>query len=405
MKNRIEFKKCLVIVLVAFVILSAMYVVIESIEYATYRRVYNNSIANIVMAVRKKYPDVEFSEIVDILNSKDAGGKNILLQYGIDLTSESAVLALDDLNHRYLKIGICSFAGSLLLISAIFLYYIHSRNKRLEKLTTLIERINARDYSLDLDSTTEDELSILKSVLYKTTIVLKESAENSKKDKLALKDSLSDISHQLKTPLTSIMISLDNLLEEEKMTEKTRREFLEIIKRETANINFLVQSLLKLSKLDTNTITFTKKTAPVEDLLSAACQNVSLLADLADVCIDIEGDTHASIKCDPTWQIEALSNILKNAVEHSLREGRIVISVEDNKIYTSIAITNKGIPIDAKDLSHIFERFYRGQNANPESVGIGLALAKAIIQKDDGSITVDSSKKKGTTFTIKYYKR
>ena len=141
----------------------------------------------------------------------------------------------------------------------VFLKYNNSKDKKLKEITQYIEEINRKNYKLNIDDNTEDELSILKNEVYKTTIMLKEQAENSLNDKVNLKNSLSDISHQLKTPLTSITIMLDNIIDNPNMDQETRSEFIKDVKREITNINFLVQALLKLSKFDTNTIKFTNK--------------------------------------------------------------------------------------------------------------------------------------------------
>ena len=281
-------------------------------------------------------------------------------------------------------------------------FTITCRRKKILGIIELIERINAKDYSIDIGYSTEDELSILKTELYKTTITLKEAAENSLEDKRRLKSSLSDISHQLKTPLTSIMIALDNLEETENIDEKTRHLFLQTIQKETTKIDFFVKSLLKLSKLDTNTVTFIKTETSIEKLLTKSLENVSLLADLKDVEMEVRGKTSLPITCDFARQIEAITNILKNAIEHSIKKSSIIVTIEENKIYSSLSIKNEGT-IDKTDLPHIFERFYRGKNASPDSVGIGLSLAKTIITKEGGSLEVESNEKNGTTFTIKYY--
>ena len=323
--------------------------------------------------------------------------------YGIDLEDDSIILE----NNRYftvaliLNIVICITLGVTIIF--IYLRYNYKKDKKLKEITKYIEEINSRNYKLDIDDNTEDELSILKNEIYKTTVMLKEIAENSNQDKIKLKDSLSDISHQLKTPLTSITIMLDNILDNSKMEENTRQEFIKHIKREIININFLVNSLLKLSKLDANSIKFIKKQENMSDLINEAIKKVSVLCDLKDVKIEFKNDENIKINCDLKWQAEAITNLLKNAVEHSRNGSIINITVSQNNVYSSIEIQDYGIGIDKKDLPHIFERFYKGKNSNPENIGIGLALAKAIIESGNGSIDVESEVGCGTKFIIKYY--
>ena len=206
-------------------------------------------------------------------------------------------------------------------------------------------------------------------------------AENSKQDKINLKDSLSDISHQLKTPLTSVTVMIDNILENPNMDEKIKTQFIKDIKREIININFLIDSLLKLSKLDANSIHFINKEEPVKEIIEESIKNVEILCDLKNVKINCTGDENIKIICDKKWGIEAITNILKTGIEHSNENSKIDINFEKNKIYTKIEIKDYGIGIDEKDLPHIFERFYKGKNSSSDSVGIGLALSKSIIEK------------------------
>lgn len=234
--------------------------------------------------------------------------------------------------------------------------------------------------------------------------MLRSESDNSLKDKIKLKDSLSDISHQLKTPLTSITIMIDNILESANMDESTRNRFLISIKREIINMNFLVQNLLKLSKFDANVVKFSKREVKLHDIIYSAYDKVNALSDLKNVNVKISGDDSSTLVCDEMWQIEALGNILKNSIEHSCEGGIVEINYTKNKVYSRIVIRDNGSGICEKDLPHIFERFYKGENSSKDSVGIGLALAKSIIEKDNGSISVKSSSKIGTVFSIKYFK-
>lgn len=292
------------------------------------------------------------------------------------------------------------FSICLLLV---FILYNHKKDKKLVEITNYIEQINQGNYSLDIDDNTEDELSILKNEIYKTTIMLKEVAENARNQELSLKNSLEDISHQLKTPLTSIMIMLDNMIDNPKMDKQTREEFIKNCKKEITNIHFLVQSLLKLSKFDANTIQYHNQTVLVKELMQEAVNKVAVLCDLKNVNVQVQGNDTDTIYCDNRWQVEAIANLLKNAVEYSENAGKIEVRYTKNKLYTQIEIKDYGKGIDSSDLPHIFERFYKGLNASKDSVGIGLALAKKIIEKNSGNILVESELGKGTTFVIRYF--
>lgn len=285
----------------------------------------------------------------------------------------------------------------------IFIVYNANKDKKLKKITEYIEEINKKNYKLDIDSNTEDELSILQNEVYKITILLKEQAENSLNDKISLKNSISDISHQLKTPLTSITILLDNIIGNPDMNIDTRNEFISDIRREIININFLVQALLKLSKFDANAVEFTQKEVKISKIIDSAIKNVMPLCDLQKVEIKVEVNENDTMVCDEKWQIEAISNILKNSVEYSNSGDTILVRANKYKLYTQIDIKDNGKGITKEDIPHIFERFYKGKNSSKNSIGIGLALSKTIIDKNGGNIAVESKVGEGTRFVIKYF--
>lgn len=403
MKNKIKLKKSIIISIVVILIWSSIFTLFNLYQYRVYTDNFNNKIDQIVTRIAKDYPDIQKSDVIEILNSKENTNGNILKEYGIDLKKESIVMENDKYSNMFtiLNVGMLILLGLSLLI--VFLKYNKSKDKKLKEITQYIEEINRKNYKLNIDDNTEDELSILKNEIYKTTIMLKEQAENSLNDKVNLKNSLSDISHQLKTPLTSITIMLDNIIDNPNMENQTRNEFIKDIKREITNINFLVQALLKLSKFDTNTIKFTNKEEKVIDILNTAIQNVSVLCDLKDIEIVVTGDIENTINCDIRWQVEAISNILKNSVEYSKDSSKIQIVCNKNKVYSEIRIIDNGKGIDKEDIKHIFERFYKGKSSSRDSVGIGLALAKTIIEQNNGTISVESEIGKGTIFIIKYF--
>ena len=193
--------------------------------------------------------------------------------------------------------------------------------------------------------------------------MLKENAENSIKDKLDLKNSLQDISHQLKTPLTSINIMLDNIIDDPDMDISVRQNFIRNIKREITNISFLVQSILKLSKFESNTISFVRNKTKVKKIIEEVLKNVSNLCDLKDINIEVNNMCKKDIYCDLKWQVEAITNILKNAVEYSNHGDKVLIECEENNIYTQIKIIDYGKGMDKEDIQNIFKRFYKGKNS------------------------------------------
>ena len=404
MKNKIELKKMCITSCVVIIIFLITFSILIYKQYKTYTYNFNQKIAGIIDNVLEKYPDIEKREIVEILNSSDKTNNEILREYGIELDKDSVILENNTDFQKFIIIDISTLILFILILSIIFFKYNHSESKKINEITKYIEEINRGNYKLNIEENTEDELSILKNELYKITIMLKEVAENSQKDKTTLKDSLSDISHQIKTPITSILIMLDNILSDENMPEDIKKDFIKDIKREIVNIKFLVESILKLSKIDSNSIKFIKKEVLIKDIINEAVKNVSMLSELKNIEIIVSGDDSIKTICDLKWQVEAITNILKNCIEHSYENRKIYINYNQNNMYTELKIEDNGTGIDAKDLPHIFERFYKGKNSSSDSVGIGLALSKSIIESNNGYIQVDSKLNKGTTFIIKYLK-
>lgn len=402
MKNKEYLKYYLLQSLIVITIFSLLLVIVNTIEYNQYKRNFNYKINAILEKVEEKYPNLDQNDLVEILNSKETED-NVLKDYGYDIAKDSYVSKNDNYN---LIFGITKF-GILLVafISLIYLFIKHNlkNDKEIDKIIKCIEKINHKNYELDLDELSEDKLSILKQEIYKTTIMLKENAENSLKDKINLKNSLQDISHQLKTPLTSINILLDNIIDDPKMDDETRQRFIKNIKREITNITFLVQSILKLSKFEANTISFIREDVSVKKIVNETIKNVSNLCDLKNINIKVNNKCQNKINCDYKWQVEALTNILKNAVEYSYKDSKILIECDDNNAYTQIKIKDFGKGMDKEDAENIFKRFYKGKDAGKDSIGIGLSLSKAIIEKDNGRVSVESIKDKGTTFIIKYF--
>lgn len=404
MKNKIEFKKAIVISCLTIILISVIFQLVLIYQYKAYTNNFNKKIEMIITNVESQYPGIDTNAIMKIINNETDEKTDIFKEYGINLEKDSIIIKNDKLFIKFSIINLCLIVGLAFIVLIIFIKYNNSKDKKLQEITKYIEEINNKNYKLDIEDNTEDELSILKNEIYKTTVMLKEVAENSVKDKVNLKDSLSDISHQLKTPLTSMSIMVDNIMDNPEMDSKTRNEFIKDIRREIININFLVNSLLKLSKLDSNSVYFINKEVYVEEIILESIKNVSVLCDLKNIDILVDGNKQIKINCDLKWQVEAITNILKNCVEHSKDNSKIEIFYEENNVYTKIEIKDYGVGIDKEDLTHIFERFYKGKNSSNESVGIGLALSKSIIENNNGYIGVESEIRKGSLFIIKYFK-
>lgn len=403
MKNKIELKKYIISTLIVFICLFILFLFLNIYEYKTYTKNFNNKISAIINVIKKDYPKITDKEIIKIINNDTLKTNGFFNKYGIDVNNKSILIKNDRDYHKFLAINLSFLTITVVILLIIYIRYNYKKEKDIKDIIKCIEQINKKNYEIQIDSISEDELSILKNEIYKTTIMLKEAAENSSKDKLNLKKSLEDISHQLKTPLTSILVMLDNIIEDSNMEEKIRNDFIVDIKRNVLNINFLVQSLLKLSKFDANTIHFVKQENDLKTIVEESIKNVSTLCDLRNINIKLNIKENSKIICDDKWQIEALTNIIKNAIEHSKNNSNIIINIKNNNVYSMIEVIDFGEGIAKKDIKHIFERFYRCKNTKTDSIGIGLALAKTIIEEDKGTISVESNKLE-TKFIIKYYK-
>lgn len=403
MKNKIELKKYIISTLIVFICLFVLFLFLNIYEYKTYTKNFNNKISAIINVIKKDYPKITDKEIIKILNNDTLKTNDFFNKYGIDVNNKSILIKNDRDYHKFLVINLSFLTITVVILLIIYIRYNYKKEKDIKDIIKCIEQINKKNYEIQIDSISEDELSILKNEIYKTTIMLKETAENSNKDKLNLKKSLEDISHQLKTPLTSILVMLDNIIEDSNMEEKIRNDFIVDIKRNVLNINFLVQSLLKLSKFDANTVHFVKQENDLKTIVEESIKNVSTLCDLRNINIKLNIKENSKIICDDKWQIEALTNIIKNAIEHSKNNSNIIINIENNNVYSMIEVIDFGEGIAKKDIKHIFERFYKCKNTKTDSIGIGLALAKTIIEEDKGTISVESNKLE-TKFIIKYYK-
>lgn len=402
MENKTTLKKYILISTVCLFACIITVFIISYYEYKVYTKNYNEKIEAVLNHITKEYKNVDEKELIKILNGQEKEYIN-LKKYGIDVEKDSIIIENDNTNHKFLAIKIAAMVFFIVIWCGLFFFYERKRNRDIKDIIRCIEQINKKNYELDIDGISEDELSILKNEIYKTTLMLKEEAENATKDKLNLKEYISDISHQLKTPLTSILIMLDNIIDDEDMDSEVREEFVRSIKRDIGNINKLVQILLKLSRLETNTVKFLKKEICIQNILDEVLQNVESISDLKDVKIEVRGNNEYTINCDQMWQVEAITNIVKNAIEHSNEGSKVLVDLEDNNVYSSVSVTNYGVSISEEDRANIFKRFYKGKNQSKDSVGIGLALAKSIVENDSGRISVESLEN-GVRFSIKYFK-
>ena len=248
----------------------------------------------------------------------------------------------------------------------------------------------------------EGQIGLLKTELIKMTNILKEKVELLNNEKIFLNNTISDISHQLKTPMTSLII-LNDLMYEDLPTE-TKIEFLDKIKSQLNRMEWLVKSMLKLSKVEAKVINFEKKEVKINELIKRSVAPSLIPMEIKNIKLSIDGDENTSYIGDINWSSEAFVNIIKNCIEHTPQDGRIDINYAQNPLYCEVVIKDSGEGIDKKDLPHIFKRFYKGKTSKEDSVGIGLAMAKSIIESQNGDIYVESEINKGTEFHIIFHK-
>lgn len=401
-KDKINF---LIFIAIIIIILSSIiFSIISTIQYNNYKKDINVAFENIIQTIKKDYPNIKEEDLIAIFNNPNLkSNTDILSKYGVD-QNYSVLTKLDNTMHQNLIINTIIIILFGIILLTIFIVYLLYRDRKIKEINNYISAINRKDYTLKIKDNEEGELSNLKNELYKITAMLKEEANNSTNEKIMISDAVSNISHQLKTPLTSMSIMIDNIQNDSTMSEATRKDFLKEISKQIEWINFLVISLLKLARFDAGVINLRKDKINVKDLLNKVKDNLDITAELQEVEISIDKDNDVFFIGDFNWQIEALTNIVKNSLEHSTTNQKVNIDYEDNNFYTKITIKDNGKGMNKSDLKNIFKRFYKGQNASETSIGIGLSLAKTIIEKGDGYITCESKENKGTTFTIKYMK-
>lgn len=288
-----------------------------------------------------------------------------------------------------------------IILTGIYFYNIKKRNDKINELNNYLSLMCSGNFDLDIMDNSEGEMSILKNNLYKIMTLLKTQNEQLNTDKLYLANSLADISHQLKTPLTSMMVMSD-LLKDEK-DEGKRNEFLSIIETQLDKMKWLITNLLKISKLDAGATEFKHEKFNIAPILEKSLKQFYVTCDVREIEIVNEINDFEFVG-DENWTGEAIENIIKNCIEHTNNNGKLRFFSQKTNVYNSLFIQDNGCGITKEDLPHIFERFYHGKNSSSESVGIGLALAKTVLEKEKGDIIVNSELGKGSIFELRFYK-
>lgn len=386
-----------------FLVLAAVGIAFSIHQYMEPLRTHQ---AALIGALVEEYPDAE-QELIHLLSGADDAtirrGEAILARYGYD---SDALLLATDLMQSQLRIQTWLYLSLVVFVTAslaaIFLLFIRRRYQTIRQLQQYIDHIADGRETLDIRDNEEGDFSLLKNRIYTITTMLGEQTDALRREKLTLSDSIADISHQLKTPLTSLSVMTDLLMDDP--PPEMRREFLNRIRAQLDRLEWLVASLLKLAKLDAGTVQMKQQPVQVNHLVQRTLDTLRMPLEDKQHLVELDGEPGVEFAGDLEWTTEALINILKNCIEHTPPQGRIRIAWETNPIYTRIQVADNGIGIESKDLPYIFQRFYKGSHAGDDSIGIGLAMAQTIVKQQNGEITASSEPGVGTTFTITFYK-
>lgn len=381
------------------------------------QEVERQQITAIVGLVREQLPDLSDAELMSLLKDPShreerlEKGAALMQKYGYD---DSFFASMENRLMWQLVLfnAVVIFATGII---CVLLYVWHRKRLRREvrQLQQYFDQLNRGSYDLGPGQTSEGDLSMLQSDIFKVTQLLRTAAEHEKEKNEELSRWLADISHQLKTPIASIRINLDNMLDDPEMPVELRKDFMKECSMQLEWISSLVQTLLKLARIDAGTVELKKEEMDLLEVAREAQRKLGILAEIAGVDVVWEDEPRGEVidpadipavpmTGDPAWQLEAVSNILKNCIEHSGSGSRVYLSMRDTTVFKELTIRDTGDGIPEEDLPHIFERFYRAKNARKESVGIGLSLASSIVEAGGGKIMVNSVRGEGTTFTIRY---
>ena len=362
----------------------------------------------IVGNIVSKYPELEKDIVSVITQAKnkeniDLGAK-VLQKYNYDSSTNLSQEPIVQNNiYKMLKINILFITFVFICLITISFYFFIKIYRDIKDMTDYVYHSSeGREYQMK-NKNQEGQMGLLKTELMKMTTVLKEKVALLHSEKIFLNDTISDISHQLKTPMTSLMLLTDLMYND--LDKEKKIEFLDRTNAQLSRMDWLIKSMLKLSKLEAKVIDFKTEKVNINELIRRSISPLSVPMELKNISLNINGDKEASYIGDIEWSSEALGNIIKNCIEHTKEGGNLNISYEENPIYSEIVIKDNGEGIDKDDIPNIFKRFYKGKNSKSDSVGIGLAMAKSIIESQNGDIYVKSEKNKGTEFHITFHKR
>jgi signal transduction histidine kinase len=315
-------------------------------------------------------------------------------------TMNSLLPAVDQFYQKYAVIMLVFSLLFSAFLLAVGYFFARDRNKKLEDAGKKMQSFMDGDALIRLEDANEDSLSGFFSKVNTMATALTAHIEKEKQSRIFLKETISDISHQLKTPLAALQMYIEIILDE-KTGNKVVEDFLHKSQRELLRMENLIQNLLKLAKLDAGTIVLEKNNHELVAFLEDCRSMLITRAERENKKITMSCDKSIRMNFDELWLGEALENIIKNALDHTKTNDQIEVGGEENSLMIEITIKDNGAGIDPEDLYHVFERFYRSRySKDQQGIGIGLALSKVIIEKHGGTITVESELGIGTTFHL-----
>lgn len=360
-----------------------------------HNRIYFQALGEIFQEIIERQPEAEQAVILTL---KD-------YQYEpASIVDESVIYAYGYRQTDFLKsvwkidrfFAAVSFLAGMALFFMTFFFWRKKERSRIKALTEYLEKMNTGGGGVLL-GTCEDDFSKLQDEICKTVTRLHQTRDMAIKAKSNFAENLYNIAHQIKTPITSISLSL------QMMQETPSWKHLEQIRRQLSRLTHLEEALLLLSRIDAGAFSMERKEVDVFTLLMLAADNLQELFQDAEVLVDIPESGETMIRVDLDWTMEAIMNLLKNCMEHTPQGGAVRCSYEQNPLYTQIRIWDTGAGFAKEDIPHLFERFYRGKNAKKEGIGIGLALSRAIIESQNGTVSAGNLVDGGTCFEIRFY--